>query len=73
MHISFGAMVAPIAEQLSVQGYVARDKTHLAAWQKDADAITRLAVRGLLAPTYSRSARTRLLKMICADVMKTEE
>lgn len=67
--IQFGAMAMPIAQQLNFQGIKCL-KTDLIHWQADADAITRLAVRGLLSDSRIRYARQRLLQNILRGVRK---
>lgn len=61
--LQFGAMVARISEQLDDLGLTAN--SHLMAhWQRDAEAITRLSVRGMLSEAETSKARRRLLKEI---------
>ena len=59
----FGAFADPIADQLLKQGVNAssNDCEH---WQKDADAITRLSVRGLITRTERYKADRRLMSRI---------
>jgi hypothetical protein len=54
----FGALARPLCEQLG------RPAADVEAWQQDADAITRLAVRGLLTDRERHAARCRLLRRI---------
>lgn len=68
LYIGFGALAEPIIEQLRRQGFVAHYGVQADTWQKDADAITRLAVRGLISETTASSARRRLTKTISAGV-----
>lgn len=56
--VQFGAFAPPLREQVGVRGIQA---TRL---QRDADAITRLAVRGLLSDAETGRARRRLMKRI---------
>ena len=58
--IYFGALCEPVAEQLGINEHIAEP------WQKDADAITRLVVRGLLTDSETHRARKRLIKMMGA-------
>lgn len=61
--VSFGAMAPPLAEQLAeVLGE--RSHPNLPQHQKDADAIARLAVRGVLTETEAHRARKRLMKRL---------
>ena len=54
----FGALAQPLYKQLGVR------KAVLVHQQADADAITRLLVRGVLTESAGRRARTRLLYQI---------
>lgn len=66
VELIFGGMAPHIREQLSAHGI---NLTGNAAdhFQRDAEAITRLAVRGLLADSRVNEARRKLLKnIICA-------
>jgi hypothetical protein len=63
INLTFGSMAAPLVQQLGVQGINAPTKL-LDHWQKDADAISRLAVRGFLTDTETNRARRRLLQTI---------
>jgi len=61
----FGALAPPIHEQLGLARPTAGSPAD--HWQRDADAISRLAVRGLLADSESLRARRRLLKRMERD------
>ena len=63
LHIVFGAMAPDIGQQLAYQGLTAKPRA-IDQWQKDADAITRLAVRGMLSDAERERVRRRLLKTI---------
>ena len=56
-------MAPKLAEQIAAAGLTA-DKDGIAHCQKDADALTRLAVRGLLPDGAIRSGRKKLMKHI---------
>ena len=58
--IAFGALAPPLAEQLGDRLQPQR----IALWQRCADAITLLAVHGLLTGAERAKARTRLIKAI---------
>lgn len=58
--ITFGAMAPRISEQLESQGCAAKT-ADMVAWQRDAEAITRLSVRGLISEAAMTSARRKLL------------
>ena len=60
MQIELGALAPSLIEQLA--GHV--DAETLARLDADADAITRLYVRGYLAPSATDKARKRLVKEI---------
>lgn len=62
VRIEFGAMAPRLSEQIDV-GSIA-DKRGIAHCQKDADALTRLAVRRLLPESAIRDGRKALLKRI---------
>jgi hypothetical protein len=58
--IHFGALSQPIHKQLGIKR-IDEDLKHL---QEDADAVTRLAVRGLLADSVVRKTRQKIMKEI---------
>ena len=60
--ISFGALAPSLAEQLD------RTPRSVESWQKDADAIARLLVRGLLPESQGRTVRQKLLKRIARQL-----
>lgn len=66
MQIELGALAPSLIEQLA--GAVDADK--LAHFDQDADAITRLYVRGYIPESVAGKARKRLVKEIskCAEV-----
>lgn len=65
MNIEFGALAPSIAAQLRKQRIRYIDPTHSGEQeQADADAIIRLAVRGILSPSEVRIAHNRLIKQI---------
>lgn len=59
--LEFGAMSAPIHTQLAKQKLVA-DKEKVRAFEVDATAILRLAIRGYLPESQVKRCRQRLLK-----------
>ncbi len=63
--LSFGALAPPLIEQ--VPELAALDALK---FQQDADAITRLAVRGLLTEAEVHRARQRLVTRIAKEVAK---
>ena len=63
LSIKFGAFAAQLEDQLIAQGLVFNKKL-LAHQQKDADALTRLMIRGVLAESEVRRGRQKLLKKI---------
>ena len=64
--IMFGALADPISEELRRQGLRA-SKVNIAYWQRDAKAISRLSIRGLLTDDERGRARKRLLQRILAN------
>lgn len=67
LSLVFGASAPSIAEQLRRQGLLASDGA-VTLWQRDADAITRLAIRQLLPDAAIRTARKNLLKRVAKGV-----
>ena len=65
--IAFGALSDPLRVQLSAAGVKAPPRL-VRRWQKDADAITRLAVRGLIAPSVTDRARGRLAEKMADEL-----
>jgi len=61
MDIIFGALAPKLGDQLKGIDVA---KTEVIHWQKDADAITRLAIRLLLSDAEIHKARQRLVKSI---------
>ena len=66
--ITFGPMAKPITEQLTLQGITSFAKPTFDKIQKDADAITRLVVRGVLTSSAASAARKRLIKKIVKEL-----
>lgn len=66
--IAFGALCPPLSEQLPAGVIPVETLDHL---QRDADAITRLAVRGLLTAVQVHAARSKLVEKIAAASAKT--
>lgn len=69
VELSFGALSPKLSEQLDSQK-VTYSKNSVSHFQKDADAVTRLAERGLLTDSIARNARKKLIKKIAASVDK---
>ena len=59
--LQFGALAPKIAAQLKAQGVYLRPR---AKWQEEADAITQLAIAGLLSDSEKTRARQRLIRTI---------
>lgn len=70
--IAFGGMAKPIREQLRDQGMTAA-KQLLDQWERDAGAITRLAIRCVLSESEVSRARRRLLKDILHGTVPTPD
>lgn len=62
IQVRFGALAAPLHQQLCLPARQAK------SIQKSADAITLLAVKGLLSDTETHRARQRLMRMIVQTV-----
>ncbi len=59
-HFDFGALAPALEEQAAAQGFqFAEAPDHL---QKDADAIARLQIRGLIPDSTAHKARERLMR-----------
>lgn len=67
MRIAMGPLAPPLHEQLGI------DADAAGPHQRDADAISRLAVRGLLTDAETHKARKRLLKHMGALVSTPKE
>jgi hypothetical protein len=65
--IYFGAMAPTLAEQLADYEY---DKDEMKHLQFDADAVSRLAVRGVLTEGAASKARQRLVNRIAKSVRR---
>lgn len=63
MQIAFGALAPTLVDQLA-GSKVPVEK--LEAFDRDADAVTRLVVRGLLTQSQANAARKKILKEIVA-------
>jgi hypothetical protein len=62
LSLHFGAMAPKLAEQIPDD--VCVDAGDLLHWQKDADAITRLAIRGVITDSQARAGRQKLVQRI---------
>lgn len=65
LNLSFGALAPPIREQLRYAKVTIRSRD-LAHFQRDADAVTRLVVRGLLSDGIAQKAIRKLMRNILA-------
>lgn len=72
INISFGALAPTIAEQLEKQN-VGVEPERLEHFQKDADAISRLHVRGLIPDSVAKNIREKLMKKIAFAAYRTLE
>lgn len=70
LEIYFGALCDPIAEQLVKQGAADFDAIDIHHFQLDADAITRLSVRGLIPDGQRRQLHTKLFTRIIKHLEK---
>lgn len=64
LQLDFGALAPPLIAQ--IDDAISIDTQALASAQRNADAITRLYVNGLLTASETRSARQRLTKQVAA-------
>lgn len=69
LELDFGALVPSIADQLAAKGMKAA-RNDLKHWQADANAITRLSIRGLISDSAARAARQKLTRKIAAGVKR---
>lgn len=60
MQIELGALCKPLSEQL--KGYIPDDK--LKVMDADADAITRLLLRGFIPESIAKKARQKLVRAV---------
>lgn len=65
--VDFGALVPPIAKQISSQGLQADPKL-IKRWQQDADAILHLFLRGTITDSECSKVRRRLMNAIAKEV-----
>jgi hypothetical protein len=63
LELIFGALAEGLKKQLS-DAHVSIDETKLAHFQKDADAIVRLNIRGLVNDSSATAMRRKLMKRI---------
>jgi len=64
LSLVFGSTAEPLIEQLAGFGF---DEKKIAHWQKDADAIARLGVRGILSHAEMDKARKKLMNRIARN------
>jgi hypothetical protein len=62
--IEFGACAPPLEDQIKSAGRIINGKDLLEHCQKDADAVTRLLIRGLISQSTGKAARMKILKNI---------
>lgn len=67
LRLRFGAMTPKLRDQIADAGFMAF-YGDVAEWQVDADAISRLMIRGLLTDSETAAARKRLLKIIAGGI-----
>jgi hypothetical protein len=67
VQLTFGALAAPLVEQLHSQGLAVLDcdAARLDHLQRDADALVRLVIRGVLTESAATVARRKLMKEVC--------
>lgn len=69
--ITFGAMAPKIREQIKSAGLTA-DMVGITHCQSDADALTRLAIRGIIPESAVSAGRKKLLKHILRYINTTK-
>ena len=69
VELRFGGLVPPLWMQLKKQGFKL-DRETLDQLQRDADAITRLKIRGILPASAARSAEKKILQHIIRILSK---
>lgn len=67
LNLSFGVLAEKLSFQLKDFGL---PELELNNFQRDADAITRLSIRGLLSESTAKNARLKLLGKIHAEMIK---
>ena len=65
MNVDFGWGAKPMAEQFKGTGVPAET---LDTWQRDSEAITRLAIRGLIPDSAAKTARARMVRVMTKAV-----
>jgi len=68
LELSFGAFSALLKQQLRSQGLAVLDgdAERLEHLQRDADALVRLVIRGVITDSAAASARRKLITRVCA-------
>lgn len=64
MNVELGTFCKPLSEQL--QGYIPEDK--LKIMDADADAITRLLLRGFIPESVAKNARRKLVRAVQVEL-----
>lgn len=67
IEIDFGVAVPRISEQLSAQG-IRYDSRACIQWQRDAEALLRLYIRGMLPAGEMVKARRRIMRRIVREL-----
>ena len=62
--INFGALADTLADQILSQGLIYKDAARLDHFQQDANAISRLSIRGYLSDSIAKNCRAKLMKKI---------
>lgn len=69
-HINFGALAPMLTDQLEKQNINVFDKKAIEQCQRDADALVRLHVRGIVTQSVSEILRAKIMKDIVRAVNK---
>jgi hypothetical protein len=73
LQVDFGALVPRLDDQLFAQGLVYKDTQKLEHLQADADAITRLNLRGYIADSAAAKCRKKLMEQLNPTLVKRNQ
>lgn len=65
--LRFGALAPPLIRQITEQGMTASSEA-IVLWQKDADALCRVRIRGFIAPAVVARGEKRLARLILQSI-----
>jgi hypothetical protein len=70
LHLHFGAMAPRLRAQFKAAGVKPVNWKDINLWQRDADAVTRLYIRGFISERETAKARRKLIDRIAAGMVK---